>query len=172
VSNGLKQRIVGVLVLASLGMILLPLVFDFADPKRIDRTSQIPPAPEINVPDIPVAKRPEAANNQTTSAIFDVAKSLPSTEQTENNYGLNESGLPNAWILQVGSFAELSKADELTESLRDKNFKAFKKAVDIEGKTLHRVYVGPKLDRRRVLADKDRLDKLLATNSIVLKYVP
>lgn len=171
-SNGLKQRIVGVLVLASLGLILLPLVFDFADPKRIDRTSLIPPAPEINAPDIPSAKPPVAADNQTTSAIFDIAKSLPSTAQKDKNYGLNESGLPDAWVLQVASFAEQSKANELTESLRAKDFKAFKKTVKIEGKTLHRVYIGPKLDRRRVVVDKERVDKLLATNSIVLKYVP
>ena len=85
---------------------------------------------------------------------------------------MNESGLPDAWVLQVASFAEQSKANELTESLRAKDFKAFKKTVKIEGKTLHRVYIGPKLDRRRVVVDKERVDKLLATNSIVLKYVP
>ncbi len=171
-SNGLKQRIVGVIVLASLGLILLPLVFDFADPQRIDRTSLIPPAPEINALDIPIAKRPDSANNQQTAAIFDVARSLPSSESKDKNYGLDESGIPRAWVLQVGSFSEQSKANELTETLRGKNFKAFKKPVEIEGKTLHRVYIGPKLDRRRVLADKEKVDKLLATNSIVINYVP
>lgn len=111
-------------------------------------------------------------NNQQTAAIFDVAKSLPSSEPKDKNYGLDESGLPRAWVLQVGSFSEQSKANELTETLRGKKFKAFKKTVEIEGKTLHRVYVGPKLDRRRVLADKEKIDKLLATNSIVINYVP
>lgn len=171
-SNGLKQRIVGVLVLASLGLILLPLVFDFTDPKRIDRTSLIPPAPEINAPDISPAKRPVSADNRPTAAIFDVAKSRPSSDAAEENYGLDTSGLPLAWVLQVGSFAEQSKANELTDRLRDQNFKAFKKAVKIEGETLHRVYIGPKLDRRRVVADKEKIDKLLATNSIVINYVP
>ena len=57
-SNGLKQRVVGVLVLASLGLILLPILFDFADPKRIDRTSLIPPAPEIITQNIPRLRDP------------------------------------------------------------------------------------------------------------------
>jgi cell division septation protein DedD len=37
VSDGLKQRIIGALVLGALGLIILPVLFDFADPLKIDR---------------------------------------------------------------------------------------------------------------------------------------
>ena len=37
-----------------------------------------------------------------------------------------------------------------------------------EGKTLYKVCIGPKLDRRRVLADKVKVDKLLAIDSSVI----
>ena len=46
-SNGLQQRIIGALVLGALGLIILPIIFDFADPLKIDRTSKLPAAPEI-----------------------------------------------------------------------------------------------------------------------------
>jgi len=33
------------------------------------------------------------------------------------------------------------------------------------------VYIGPKIDRQSAIADKVKIDKLLATDSIVLKYI-
>ena len=46
-SEGLKHRIAGTIVLGILGLIVLPLLIDFADPAKIDRTTKIPPAPSI-----------------------------------------------------------------------------------------------------------------------------
>ena len=57
-SDGLKQRIVGAIVLGALGVILLPLLLDFTDPKKIDRTSLIPAAPTIDAVEYTAAKRP------------------------------------------------------------------------------------------------------------------
>jgi cell division septation protein DedD len=45
VSDGLKQRIVGALVLGALGLVLLPLALDFTDAKKIDRTLLISKLP-------------------------------------------------------------------------------------------------------------------------------
>ena len=47
-SKGLQQRIVGALVLGALGLVILPVLFDFTDPSRIDRNSKLPAAPEIS----------------------------------------------------------------------------------------------------------------------------
>ena len=172
-SKGLKQRIVGSLVLALLGFLLFSWLFNFTDPKRVDRNSLIPPAPDIKAADIAAAKRPTAVNtDRQVAPIFDIDKSIAVDNSDMDNFGLNTSGLPNAWVLQVGSFEEQSLADELTDSLRAQQFKAFKKTVEVAGKTVHRVYIGPKLDKRRAIADKEKIDKLLATDSIVLKYVP
>jgi len=33
------------------------------------------------------------------------------------------------------------------------------------------VYIGPKIDRQSAVSDKVEIDKLLATDSIVLKYM-
>ena len=56
-SDGLKQRIVGALVLGALGLIILPVLFDFADPLKIDRTSKLPAAPEIEAVQVVKAER-------------------------------------------------------------------------------------------------------------------
>jgi DedD protein len=171
VSNGLKQRVVGVLVLASLGLILLPVVFDFADPKRIDRSSLIPPAPEIIAQDIPQATRPAIEENKSSAAKIDdslLNKEVEEKEKTEKNYGLNKDDLPLEWVLQVGAFAEQSNANEMMGLLRNQGYKAYQRKLKKEGKTLYKVCIGPKLDRRRVLADKVKVDKLLAIDSSVI----
>ena len=67
-SEGLKQRIVGALVLGALGLILLPLALDFTDPKKVDRTSLIPPAPNVVATEIVVAKRPDEVADAAASA--------------------------------------------------------------------------------------------------------
>jgi DedD protein len=143
VSNGLKQRVVGVLVLASLGLILLPVVFDFADPKRIDRSSLIPPAPEIIAQDIPQATRPAIEENKSSVAKMD--------------------DLPHEWVVQVGAFAEQSNANEIMDLLRNQGFKAYQRKQIKDGITLYKVCVGPKLDRDRALTEQVKVDKLLSS---------
>lgn len=172
-SNSLKQRMVGVILLGALGFVLLPLLFDFADPQPIDRQSLIPAAPEISSTPIAVAERPPSvAKLQQVAPLFDTDASQPDNLENAADAGLSESGLPNAWVLQVGSFEKQALAQELMDSLREKQFKAFKKRVELADDTMYRVYVGPKIDRRRAIAAKAEIDQLFDTDSLLLKYVP
>jgi DedD protein len=173
VSDGLKQRIVGAIVLGALGLILLPLALDFTDPKKIDRTSLIPPAPNLEATEIVVAKRPDAVKDaEDVTLAFDVNRLQPVQENDTSYQGLDKSGLPQRWYLQVGSYEDRSSAIQLKQSLLTKKYKVFLKSVKINKKLFHRVYIGPKISRRSAIADKNAIDKLLTTDSIVLKYVP
>jgi DedD protein len=172
-SNGLQQRIIGALVLGALGLIILPIIFDFADPLKMDRTSKLPPAPEIKSIDVAKAQRPDNSSKLgETDSLFNVAKSKVSDDSSETFYGLDENGLLRAWVLQAGSFEEKIKATDLMQKLRDSGFKAFVKAAEIDAKTFYRVYVGPKADKRRAIAEKANLDSNFSTDAIVLQYVP
>jgi len=173
VSDGLKQRIIGALVLGALGLVLLPLLLDFTDPKKIDRTSLIPSAPMITTTDIVIATRPYGVKNSADVApVFEINRLQPVQENDTSYHGLDDSGLPQRWYLQVGSYEEKSSADMLKQALLAKQYRAFLKSVQINKKTFHRVYIGPKINRRNAIADKSDIDKLLETDSIVLKYVP
>jgi DedD protein len=172
-SNGLQQRIIGALVLGALGLIILPIIFDFADPLKIDRTSKLPPAPEIAPIDVDKAQRPDSsAKLGETDSLFDTAKSQSADDSSEKFYGLNENDLPRAWVLQAGSFEEKDKAENLMQQLRDSGSKAFVKTATIDNKTFYRVYVGPKADKRRAMAEKAKIDSNFSTDAIVLQYIP
>jgi DedD protein len=94
-------------------------------------------------------------------------------QENDTSYqGLDDSGLPQRWYLQVGSYEESGLANTLKQTLLAKQYKVFLKSVKINKKLFHRVYIGPKISRRSAIADKNEIDKLLTTDSIVLKYVP
>ena len=171
--DGLKQRIIGALVLGALGLIILPLLLDFADPQKVDRTSQIPPAPNLIASDVQAAKRPQTVLDAVDVApVFEVNRLQPVKENDTVYHGLDKLGMPYRWYLQVGSFEEQSSAKKLKDSLLNQKFRAFVKTVKLNNKIVHRVYIGPEIDRRRAIADQGKIDKLLGTDSIVLKYVP
>ena len=172
-SNGLQQRIVGALVLGALGWIILPIIFDFADPLKIDRTSKLPPAPEIKPIDVAKAQRPDSSVRLgETDSLFNTTESQPVVDSSEKFYGLDENDLPRAWVLQAGSFAEKDKAENLMQQLRDSGSKAFVKRAVIDNKTFYRVYVGPKVDKRRAIKEKTKIDSKFSTDAIVLQYIP
>jgi len=172
-SNGLQQRIIGALVLGALGLIILPIVFDFADPLKIDRESKLPAAPEIAPVEVAVAQRPQQATKLgDVDSLFNIAESKPIVDSSEGFYGLSENDLPRAWVLQAGSFEARDKAERLMQKLRGSGFKAFVKSAVVDGSTFYRVYVGPKADKRRAIAEKAKIDRNFATDAIVLQYVP
>jgi DedD protein len=172
-SSGLKQRIVGAFVLGALGLFVLPMLFDFADPNRIDRNSKLPPAPEIEPVSVAKAERPAAVSDQPIGAeIFDIERSVEATESNEKPYGLNELGLPNGWILQVGSFEEKASASGFVNQLRQQKYKAFSKRIEVNGSIRYRVYVGPKISKSRAQTDKQNIDRAFNTDAIILHFVP
>ena len=172
-SSGLKQRIAGAIVLGALGLIILPLLFDFADPNRIDRSSKWPPAPETDPVSVAKAERPEAVSaTASTAEIFDIERSVEATDANEKPYGLNELGLPNGWILQVGSFEEKASASGFVNQLRQQKYNAFSKRVEVNNSIRYRVYVGPKISKSRAQSDKKNIDRAFNTDAIILHFVP
>ncbi len=77
-SEGLKQRIAGTIVLGLLGVIVLPLIIDFADPAKIDRSTKIPPAPSIQPVALDKAQRPSNVSEKPVlNPLFDKILSKP-----------------------------------------------------------------------------------------------
>lgn len=170
-SEGLAKRVAGTLVLGVIGLIVLPLLIDFTDPNKVDRTTKIPPAPSIEVVSLERAKRPETVTpKEAWIAGFNVHKSSPAATNDGDDFGLTDKGLPQSWSVQVGSFTEEPKAKKLLKKLADKGYKAFIERALIAGENHYRVVVGPKIDWRRAKADSQTIDRVFKTKSIILRY--
>jgi DedD protein len=187
-NDGVKQRIVGALVLAALAVIFLPTLFDREGARYIDITSQIPTAPDIQpieiaepqpVADAPPAPEPQeifqpqvvnsqsaAGQAQPTTAPAETAAELTA----EASPVLDPQGLPIAWVVQVAAYRDAKSAERLRAQLMDEGYKAYTRAVTTDKGQMLRVFVGPKVNRADALAVKQELDRLLKTQTLVLRF--
>ncbi|MBB5209848.1 SPOR domain-containing protein [Microbulbifer hydrolyticus] len=213
-NDGVKQRIVGALVLAALAVIFLPTLFDREGARYIDVTSQIPPAPDIKpitiaepepvedvepAPPVDQVFQPEYVEQKTAApdpesvslepppekakAVEpEVAAAKPAQEAEPKSAPeshvqlpaeetqLDDKGLPEGWVVQVGAYKEAASAERIRSKLMDAGFRAYTRAVDTPKGRLVRVFVGPKLSRVDAQSDKQKLDKLLQAETLILRY--
>lgn len=178
----LKQRIIGLLVLASLVVIILPVLFDFDGQYRVDPRSQIPERPDITpVPIADQAPEPEPQANMAEDALFGIDAARAAIEQAGGQQPedlepeapeLTSGGVPVSWLLQIASFGEDQKARAMLEKLINDGYRAYSEASTVNGKTIHRVYVGPKFLKQDLLEDKAVIDKKYGLETLLLRLEP
>ena len=80
---------------------------------------------------------------------------------------IHEMRSQQAWVVQVASFVDKSKAKEMQRVLVSNGFSVFSKNVHISGENHHRVYIGPKSDESSAQAIKRKVDSQFGTQGIV-----
>jgi DedD protein len=85
---------------------------------------------------------------------------------------MDGDGVPLAWILQVVSVSSAEKADELRTQLLSMNHKAYVKKVSSGGRTLYRVYLGPKFERAKLEGLQAKIDTSFGVTSMIVRYTP
>ncbi|NIP71884.1 MAG: sporulation protein [Gammaproteobacteria bacterium] len=181
----LKQRLVGAAVLIALAVVIIPMLLDGSGR---DVIHDIPPAPQPSIPlgqDTGVGERvplppPEEGGQVLTDEgpvpypqLEDGAGERPAAEaaaeaerdtaSTPEEPATEPAGasVPEAWVVQVGSFGEQGKATALRDRLVAAGFKAFvERFQGGAGKSMFRVRVGPELTREAAEALDAKLRKV------------
>lgn len=194
--RGLKQRMVGALVLVALAVIFLPMLFSRDNEPRHVRV-EAPSRPAMpEVPDFAVAPVtvPEPLPNEPIpgSAPETPISALPAQPPTAvqepvrkpQATGLGEpaakapvrtpearldaNSLPVSWSVQLASLSNRANAENLQKNLRSQGYNAY---IRQAGK-MNRVFVGPVIER----AEADRLRALLnrqqKLDGIVVRFEP
>ncbi|OUS12115.1 hypothetical protein A9Q89_06885 [Gammaproteobacteria bacterium 53_120_T64] len=180
-NEGMKQRLVGALVLVALATVVLPIVFDFDGSYQVDTRSLIPPAPDIQRLDIAKAG-PQQGSTETAAQnqMFRFDESRARAEQgggeagvsQNQGLGLDAEGIPRAWILQVASFSDLARARALTEQLLDDDYKAYSRSAVVQGQTIYRIYVGPKMSKQSLQKKQRLIEQKYQLQGLLLKFSP
>lgn len=187
----LKHRLVGAAVLAAIAVLFLPSFFKEKQVAPVSTKTMIPQRPgtipvEFNapqpVPDIEAAPAPEAMFapdgvapseprlSSTSSAATATKETVPASPV--NAMPLNAQGLPDAWVVQVGSFATKEAANKIRDDLQAEGLKAYVRTVPGPSGMISRVYIGPKLDKAQAQQIKAQIDKRLKVNSIITHFQP
>jgi DedD protein len=164
--EGLKRRLIGAAVLASLAVIFVPMLFE--EPPV--RAPELPPLPEAP-PQRDFAS--EMLREEVPAITPLVPRSTADVEPTPTPEGEDpqpRTGL-SAWVVQVGSFSSRDNAEQLVAKLRNADLPTpDPELVDIRGKRYYRVKVGPVIERAEADALLPRVSEVAGTQAKVRSY--
>jgi len=198
-NQGAKQRIVGTVVLLALALIFLPIIFDGEGSYQAPVSSRIPDTPVISILPEPIQSRPvivgdvetvepdiattvslieEAAEPAEEATVASVIEELTSdVEITESTAifsrevpQLSAAGLPQGWVVRLGSFSNSENAANLVTRLQGAGYKAYTRDIRSAQGTLTAVYVGPWLDRGQVNEYQQKLQEEFSLAGLVVRY--
>lgn len=112
---------------------------------------------------------PVEAVPPASKATKEVAEPEPQVEAKPKTVAKPKTGL-SAWAVQVGSFDSKQNAYALRDKLRKQGFTAFVDTLYNKDTPSFRVRVGPEIKREQAEDVQAKLDKLLKTRTIVVKY--
>ena len=170
--EGLKKRLIGAAVLASLAVIFVPMLFE-EPPSRPPPLPPLPSQPPVRdfasemlreeVPAVtPLAPKPVTAGVDSEAASSDGHAAV---EPAKPRTGLT------AWVVQVGSFSSKENAAKLVAKLRDAKLPApDPELVDLRGKRYYRVKVGPVVERSEAEGMLDQVKTITGSNARVQQY--
>ena len=189
--DGLKQRLIGAVVLIAIAVIFVPTFLDGGGRRTIDLATQVPPEPvviaqplELPAPAPPQVVRPAKpleSNYSHPEAIVEepeklepetapkgLAQSVPQAAPE-----ISSTGVPTGWSIQLASFTDGARAEAFLQQIRAKGFtKSYVRKGDVAGKPVYRVFVGPKLSKEKALEEQAKLERELKVDSLLVKFAP
>lgn len=179
----LKQRVIGAIVLVSLGIIILPLLLNGGSKQNNGISStHIPAKPKVlkqkPAPIPAIKKMPEAKliSNKPVLKEKSTEKTKPATKlavapKYQKSSKPASSKISTAYTLQLASFSQKSNSITLRDKLRKKGFKAYSESIQTTTGRIYRLRVGPYLKYDQILAAKKKIEKQFKlTNTVIVKY--
>ncbi|MDT8282139.1 MAG: SPOR domain-containing protein [Gammaproteobacteria bacterium] len=160
--SSLQQRIVGAIVLVTLGVIFIPALLDGSGYKsrqvydiEIKQKPEFPPLTQKKVTPI---STPLEQNNKNQLAV-----------QQADPKQLQKKPV-KAFALQVGTFDEGEKAEKLRGEMIEAGYSAFVYKDSARGKTSYKVRIGPELEYSVLEKIKTDIKKKQKIDGFIVNY--
>ncbi|WP_445938177.1 SPOR domain-containing protein [Pseudomonas sp.] len=194
--KGLKQRMVGALVLLALAVIFLPMLLSREDESQrvqVDAPAMpvAPEAPDVELQPVAVPE-PQLLPDEPVGA--DATQSLESSEPIVSEQPvapitpatpaatpepvlkspqlapskLDANSLPISWSVQLASLSSTDGAQKLQKTLRSQGYNAYIRSFD----GMNRVFVGPLIERAEADRLRDQLNRQHKLNGFVVRFQP
>ncbi|MFV9615412.1 MAG: SPOR domain-containing protein [Gammaproteobacteria bacterium] len=157
-----QQRIVGAIVLVTLGVIFIPALLDGSGYK----TRQVKDIKIKDKPEFPPLKQKKLKPIATPLATIKTQqdKALKSDPKKPHKKAIR------SFALQVGTFASNKNAEKLRDTLRKAGYTAFIQKSQSRGKASYKVRVGPELEHSVVDKWKKDLRKSHKIDAYVVNH--
>lgn len=162
-NEALKRRLVGATVLVSLAIIFLPMLFDSA--------------PQKSAVDAALRPVPEAPGVKFESELLqeNISRPVPVNVSAKTENPVKQKPKPkvgiSAWVIQVGSFSKKENAQKLVDRLRKAQFDTMDpEAVDLRGRFLYRVRVGPLVQESEAKKMLPGIEKVSGLKGRIVRY--
>ncbi|MCF6752438.1 SPOR domain-containing protein [Pseudomonas stutzeri] len=191
--KGLKQRMVGALVLIALAVIFVPMLFTREDDLRhvvVDAPAMpnTPPVAQIEIEPVEVpepksipegfeivendasAKSAAVPSEPTESPAVAEPEQVKAPAQTTPvpQPRVDADNLPVSWSIQLASLSNRASAEKLQKTLREQGYNAYIRAAD----GMNRVFVGPLIERDEANRLRDQLQRQQKLNGFVVRFKP
>lgn len=172
--QGLKQRIVGALVLVVAAVVFLPMLLSGQD-ETVQVEVNVPPAPQLAEDELvaaiaqplpvpePVAEIPSPATAAPLPEPVEIAPPEPVVPvPAPVVQPAVQPPVSGGWVIQQASFSSEQNAESFRATLIKQGYNAYTRAGQSAGKPIVRVYVGPLASREaanQVRAELERRHK-------------
>ncbi len=160
--SSLQQRIVGAIVLVTLGVIFIPALLDGSGYKsrqvqdiEIKQKPEFPPLTQKKVTPIPT---PLEQNKKNQLAVQQADQKQPQKKPVK------------AFALQVGTFDDGEKAEELRSEMVKAGYPAFVYKDTSKGKTRYKVRIGPELEHSAMEKIKTDIKQTQKIDGFIVNY--
>lgn len=164
-----QNRLVGTLVLVSLGVIFLPDVFD-GEKTHYQENFQAIPLQEpfdqqlVSAP----LKEPDALDSYQP----------PQGNKNDDSFATNNDKLPlegykdSAWVIRLGAFRNIENAQSLVIQLQNKGYRAQLMPRHIKEGELGRVEIGPDISKSKLETMISDIESLTGLKGQLLRFNP
>lgn len=196
--KGLKQRMVGALVLVALAVIFLPMLLSREDemrrvvveapampqapnaaeivvePAEVVEPEQLPQEPvpveevEPQIVAVPEQPKPTPTPPATQPLKPEPTKTEQAAAPAQPQARLDANNLPISWSVQLASLSSRSGAENLQKTLRSQGYNAYIRTFD----GMNRVFVGPLIERAEAERLRDQLNRQHKLSGFVVRFQP
>ncbi|MCE0492978.1 SPOR domain-containing protein [Vibrio salinus] len=188
-----QNRLVGTIILVSIGVIILPDVFDGKKTHFHEEIASVPLKPEmadsdatttyevlepkevdVNLPESPVkVKEVQSSVNQHSESSEPSVKPRTVNEKSEINTEVREVAEKNnykdsAWLIQLMALKNADNAKKLVSDLQKRGYQAHTKVEN--GFT--RVIIGPDVSKSKLERQLTELEKITGAKGRLIKFKP
>ncbi len=179
-NEAMKQRLVGAIVLGCLAIIFLPILLDGEGVSPPEMNTRIPESPPFPEPLEIEPERPliitdtlddtETEQEQVASSEDSSPQAAPVVDAVPAQPALNAEGLPQAWSVRLGIFADNDNAQNLVNRLLGQNYRAYSENVSRPQGNLNAVFVGPVLTRAEAESLREELAAGFGLDGIIVDF--